>query len=106
MTLDELAQAAHAQAVASGWYDGEGPPTPEAVAVRLALIHAEVSEVLEEVRQPDGDLSGQRVAEELADVVLRVADLAGWLEIDLARAIRAKAEKNAARPRRHGGKRL
>lgn len=106
MRLSELPQEAHGAAVAAGWYDGIWGPTPEGVAVRLALIHAEVSEALEEVRRPGPELVTPALGEELADVVLRVADLAGWLEIDLAAAVQSKMEINRTRTRRHGDKRL
>lgn len=102
MTISDLAARAHAQARASGWYD-DAERTPEAIASRLALIHAEVSEALEELRR---DEPGELFALELADVVIRVADLAGWLNLDLEGSIAAKMAVNASRPRRHGGKRL
>ncbi len=41
---------------------------------------------------------------ELADVVIRVMDLAEHLGIDLEMAISEKHSFNATRPRRHGGK--
>ena len=46
------------------------------------------------------------VAEELADVVIRVADFCGWRCIDLESAIAEKMEKNRNRPYLHGGKKL
>lgn len=41
---------------------------------------------------------------ELADIVIRVCDLAGFLGIDLETAIKDKMAYNATRPHRHGGK--
>lgn len=41
---------------------------------------------------------------ELADAVIRIADLCGYLEIDLEAAIREKMEYNASRPFKHGKK--
>jgi hypothetical protein len=119
MTLRELVEQAHAQSRKSGWYDngdrniGEMP----------ALIHSEVSEALEDWR--NGDMTGNvrlkytAVADgpaigiakpigfpsELADIVIRVADLAGYLSIDLEKAVTAKLEYNAQRSYRHDGKR-
>lgn len=49
-------------------------------------------------------LKPEGVPTELADVVIRVFDLAGWLGIDLASAIREKMRFNKTRPYRHGGK--
>jgi len=100
MKIADLVTEAHAQARASGWYE-QDEATPAEIAVRLALIHAEVSEALEEVRR---GVTGEAFAAELADVVLRVADLAGWLNIDLETALARKMARNAVRPYRHGGK--
>lgn len=42
---------------------------------------------------------------ELADAVIRIADLCGYLGIDLEKAIRVKSDFNETRPFKHGGKR-
>ena len=41
---------------------------------------------------------------ELADCVIRIADMAELLGIDLEGCIRVKMEYNKTRPHRHGGK--
>ncbi len=64
----------------------------------IALIHSELSEALEAHRE--GDV--ENFAEEMADVVIRVADLCGGYGIDLEAAIVAKMERNRQRPRLHG----
>lgn len=46
------------------------------------------------------------VASELADVVIRVADMCGVYGIDLNNAIKEKLAYNKTRPHMHGGKRL
>jgi NTP pyrophosphatase (non-canonical NTP hydrolase) len=73
----------------------------------LANIHGEVSEALECVR--DGYVIGYQTGEkpeglpsELADIVIRVADLCGHLGINLERAIEVKMQYNATRPHKHG----
>lgn len=78
---------------------------------KLALIASEaVGESLECVRnldfaprlQPNGKPEG--LPSELADIVIRVFDLAGSLSIDLETAIVEKMAFNATRPHRHGGR--
>lgn len=78
----------------------------EALA-RLRLIDTETAEASEAVI--NGDTAN--LAEELADIAIRVVDFAGaWNEahpdkpIDLEAAILAKLAKNKARGYRHGGK--
>jgi len=72
------------------------------LAARLALIHAEVSEALEEVRKGHGLHFG----DELADVALRLKDLAEDTSVDLEQAQAEKHAFNATRTHRHGGKAL
>ncbi|MBY6871640.1 nucleotide pyrophosphohydrolase [Clostridium botulinum] len=69
-----------------------------AIATRLMLIVSEVSEALEGVRKEDRE----NFKEELADIVIRVADLAGGLDIDLEKEIKNKMDKNKNRPYKHG----
>lgn len=99
----------HTLAVYKGWYD---PPAPTAMEL-LALVHSEVSEAVEELRDPKGWRSRIRHREdgkpeglpfELADIVLRVFDLADHIGVDIEAAIDEKHCYNATRPHRHGGK--
>lgn len=82
----------------------EEKPLPNSykLAAHLALIHSEVTEALEAIRHNDRE----NFTEELADVVIRVLDTSHGLGLDLAGALLAKLEKNAARGHRHGGKLL
>lgn len=79
----------------------------------ISLIHTELSEALEAYR--DGFDPGfivhvggkpEGVDIELADVVIRVADMAEELGIDLETAIKVKLAYNRTREHKHGGKRL
>jgi len=66
----------------------------------LALIASEVGEAVNECR---GEVPTEDFAEELADIILRTADLAQWQGIDLADAVESKMasnERNGTRVRR------
>lgn len=103
ITITDLVTESHDRAVRKGFYD----PVPS-VEQRLCLIHSEVSEALEAYRdrgleswaREDGKPEG--VASELADVVIRVCDMAGHLGINLAAEIRRKSDFNESRSVRHG----
>mgnify|MGYP000695841195 CR=1 FL=1 len=124
MNNRELQDKAHAMALGKGWWEGEGL-SPNSLGAKLAMVHSEVSEAVACVR--DGELGlywtwggiidrdpdtrhptakPEGLPIELADIVLRVADLAGRLGIDLQDAIAQKMAYNKTRPHRHGGKRL
>lgn len=122
-TIREVARACHENSIAHGWWEGmrRGPDQPvdaslavATVPEKLVLIHSEVSEALEEyrtlpagvLRQGETHAGGKPVGfdSELADVVIRVFDLAESLGIDIERAILAKHAYNITRPHRHGGK--
>lgn len=101
-TLTQLQRDIHDNNVAKGFYD-----EPVEDGTRLALIHSEVSEALEVVRHDEHAPSEKcpgvsHLAEELADIVIRVFDFAGYKDIDLARAIEAKVQYNLSRPHKHG----
>jgi NTP pyrophosphatase (non-canonical NTP hydrolase) len=98
---DDLPTTSETRVKTAPWNFGE----------KIALVHSELSEALEahrkgnppseKITDTDGKPYGL-VAEEMADVVIRVCDLCGKLGIDLGRAILAKTEYNAKRPHKHG----
>ena len=92
-----------------GWWDGV-INREKVIPEKLALIHSEVSEALEDFRDSKMEIviSGEKPTGfpiELADVIIRVYDLAGALGIDLDEAVEIKHNYNKTRPFRHGGKR-
>ena len=111
ITISGLVERAHSQSVAAGWYLSARKDQLATLA-RLALIHSEVSEATECVRESAdpakwiewADIKGkpEGLVVELADAVIRIADLAGWLGLDLEGAIARKLDYNLTRPYRHG----
>jgi len=120
MTINETAKAAHENAKSKGFFDGE-----KNIGEMLCLIHSEVSEALEadrkghysnvaemDVLNSIQDNEKFKIAfcadckssfeDELADIMIRVMDMAAFKGIDLEAHIAAKMRYNSLRPYKHG----
>lgn len=97
-----LVTLCHGASVRGGWWHDlqTGEPLQRNVPEMLCLIHSEISEGLEGYRKNlmDDKLPHRPMLEvEMADAVIRIADLCGGLKLDLAGAILEKLEYNAKR---------
>jgi NTP pyrophosphatase (non-canonical NTP hydrolase) len=87
------------------YYFGSMEVTNNAIGNKLALIHSEVTEILEAVRKEQGQ---DKVVEEMADVLIRLLDLwaalknTGQVTDSLEESVNQKMIKNAGRPMKHG----
>lgn len=109
---DTLVRACHGAAASAGWWTNGGIDLAAEcragtrfgkalVAEKLCLTHSEISEAMEGHRKglQDDKLPHRPMIEvELADAVIRIADLAGALGLDLGGAIAEKMAFNAVRP--------
>ena len=101
--LDALAALLHETAIEKGFW--EGPRNYDQIGNKLALVHSEVTEVLEAIRKNKGS---QEVVEEIADILIRTLDLyaamrnATLIEHSLDEILQSKMDKNKSRPKLHG----
>ena len=100
--LDALAAMLHETAREKFW---DGEYSHDKVGNKLALVHSEVTEVLEAIRKSHGS---EKVVEEMADVIIRLLDVYAAMRNEeqilhsLDEVLEAKININKERPRLHG----
>lgn len=94
----------HSVNVRAGWWSdintGESLIGKRNVPEMLCMVHSEISEALEAYRknlQDDKLPHRSGIEVELADALIRIFDLAGSMNLDLAGAVIEKMQYNAAR---------
>ena len=127
--MNELAKQIHENAVKHGFYDNK-----REIGTLLMLCVSELSEALEadrknrfakldsfyrkrNFRNPNSDTPEERsfqadfeacvkdsFEDEIADTVIRILDLCGYLSINIDEHIRLKMEYNSSRKKMHGKK--
>lgn len=123
VTINEIQKEVHETNVRKGWWDKYAgrqamagkrwPPielTTDEMLSKLALVTSEVAEAMEDVRvgkmtttyEEDGKPVG--FPSELADIVIRVLDIAESQGVNLEKEIRIKLDYNKTRKHRHGAK--
>lgn len=102
LAINSMRDECHGRAVAAGWYTdpATGERITRNVGEQIALMHSELSEMLEAVRkdlqdQHLPDMKGEHV--EAADVLIRLLDYCGARGIDLGAAYVAKLKYNQTR---------
>jgi NTP pyrophosphatase (non-canonical NTP hydrolase) len=101
--LDVLAALLHETAIEKGFWDK--PKNFDVFGNKLALVHSEVTEVLEAMRKNKGS---EEIVEEMVDILIRTLDLyasmrnGGFVDHSLDEVLFKKMEKNKDRPRLHG----
>lgn len=108
--LNDLRDECYDVSLRNGFHEADNvlKHFPSEIAPKLLLINSEIGEATEALRQMEWETNlSEHVPtmtafeEEIADVVIRVMDLCGWLGIDIERCVADKMAFNRTRPYKH-----
>lgn len=99
---DNIQESCFQASFKAGWWADKITKNEETTLIptKLCLIHSEISEAMEGFRKGlmDDKLPHRKAVEvELADAIIRIADLAGYLQLDVGGALDEKMAYNAVR---------
>ena len=100
LTLNQWADHCYGESAERGWWTAGDQFNPITMASKIALIHSEVSEMLEGLRKglPDVHLPHRSSEEvEAADIFIRLMDYCGARNLDILSATIEKLEYNITR---------
>ena len=101
--LDALSALLHEAAIEKGFWDGNY--SNDKIGMKLALVHSEITEILEAIRKSKGSES---IVEEMADVLIRLLDVYAAMRNEdivlhsLDEVLQKKIDINKDRPKLHG----
>ena len=101
--INSMTNHVHATARQHGFWNTDEQAN---LGTKIALLHSEVSELLEAIRTEGKPMSEKLpelplAAEELADIIIRTMDIAHYIGVQLGDAIVQKARYNTQREFRH-----
>ncbi len=121
LTINDCVYNSYQTSLKHGFWDGLDIDNITVLLSKLMLVVTEVAEAAEELRKPtlihdvDVECKGNdtcqdwhfipdmsKLSEEIADICIRVFDLAGAIGCDLQTAMQQKMIKNEQRPYKHG----
>lgn len=111
--VNDLASEISETAEAKGFWDYDDIGNLGIIPTKLILIVSEIAEALEDFRKEYDDseedsvtrmtsMQEDKFAEEIADIIIRALDVAGFYDFDIGHIILDKMDKNRDRPYRHG----
>lgn len=103
--INILQEICHKDAKANGWWN-----KPPEVGTALMLMVSELGEACEaerkDIRSSEHIPEFSGIEEELADVIIRILDFAGYHNLRIADAIASKVTFNRTRGYKHGNKKF